>query len=137
MRSRELHVCRRPTPNGTQHPSVFPLNTEEVITAANRFKAQKVGATEEKHCVFAACENGHIDPTTPQKTWRSAWRTLRLENIKKGVWLAGFRFHDLRHHAITKLAESGASDQTITAIAGHVSREMLEHYSRMRFAAKR
>ena len=40
------------------------------------------------------------------------------------------RPHDLRHHAITKLAESSeSSEQTIMAIAGHVSREMLEHYS--------
>jgi integrase len=51
--------------------------------------------------------------------------------------LADFRFHDLRHHAITELAESGASDQTIMAIAGHVSREMLEHYSHIRLEAKR
>ena len=51
--------------------------------------------------------------------------------------LAGLRFHDLRHTAITKLAESQASDQTIMAIAGHVSRQMLEHYSHIRLAAKR
>ena len=36
---------------------------------------------------------------------------------------AGFRFHDLRHQAITELAESKASDQTIMSIAGHVSQE--------------
>jgi len=51
--------------------------------------------------------------------------------------LAGLRFHDLRHTAITKLAESQASDQTIMAIAGHVSRAMLEPYSHIRMAAKR
>jgi hypothetical protein len=46
--------------------------------------------------------------------------------------------HDLRHYAITKLAESSeASEQTIMAIAGHVSREMLEHYSHIRQEAKR
>jgi integrase len=50
---------------------------------------------------------------------------------------AGLRFHDLRHTAITKLAESLASEQTIMAIAGHVSRRMLEHYSHIRMAAKR
>jgi len=35
----------------------------------------------------------------------------------------GLRFHDLRHTAITDLAESQTSDQTIMAIAGHVSPE--------------
>ena len=51
--------------------------------------------------------------------------------------LASLRFHDMRHQAITELAESEASDQTILSIAGHVSREMLEHYSHIRIETKR
>ena len=51
--------------------------------------------------------------------------------------MAGFRFHDCRHHAITELAESQASDATIMALAGHVSRKMLEHYLHVRQEAKR
>jgi integrase len=43
----------------------------------------------------------------------------------------------LRHCAITKLAEGDASDATIMAVAGHLSREMMEHYSHVRMAAKR
>jgi hypothetical protein len=35
------------------------------------------------------------------------------------------------------LSESQASDQTIMSIAGHVSKRMLEHYSRIRTDAKR
>src|SRR5580698_8531641 len=50
---------------------------------------------------------------------------------------AELRFHDLRHHAITELAESQASDQTIMSIAGHVSQKMLAHYSHVRMEAKR
>jgi len=50
---------------------------------------------------------------------------------------ARLRFHDLRHHAITELAESQASDQTVMAIAGHVSSKMLAHYSHVRMDAKR
>ena len=48
----------------------------------------------------------------------------------------GFRFHDLRHCAITSLAESSAADSTIMAIAGHVRRRMLERYSPVRMEAK-
>jgi len=73
-----------------------------------------------------------FDPTKHVKSWRSAWRTLT-----KKAGLPGFRFHDLRHCAITSLAESGASDSTIMAIAGHVSRRMLERYSHVRMEAKR
>jgi integrase len=90
-------------------------------------RASAIGGAQPDHYVFPACENGHFDPTTPQKSWRSAWRSLR-----KAAGIATLRFHDLRHHAITELAESQASDATIMAIAGHVSREMLEHYSHVR-----
>ena len=97
----------------------------------------------------------------PAEGWRSAWRKLtnaiecprcgELQqpsetcsnqkcnaDIKKAKSpIASLRFHDLRHHAITELAESQASDQTITAIAGHVSPRILAHYSHVRLEAKR
>jgi len=85
------------------------------------------------------------DPTKPMMTWRSAWRAIRAEAAKgdpeKGIAplarLARLRFHDLRHHAITELAETAAGDQVIRSIAGHVSQRMLEHYSHVRLEAKR
>jgi hypothetical protein len=65
-----------------------------------------------------------------RRPWRTAWRSA----LKRAGFLC--RFHDLRVTCITKLAES-ASDMTIMAIAGHVSKHMLEHYSRIRVEAKR
>jgi len=47
------------------------------------------------------------------------------------------RLHDSRHTLITELAESGVGDQTIMDIAGHVSKQMLKHYSHIRMRAKR
>ena len=47
------------------------------------------------------------------------------------------RFHNLRHTAITNLCESGALEETIMAIAGHVSRKMMSHYAHIRTEAKR
>ena len=44
---------------------------------------------------------------------------------------------DSRHTLVTELAESGAGDQTIKDIAGHVSPQMLKHYSHIRMKAKR
>jgi hypothetical protein len=38
---------------------------------------------------------------------------------------------------ITDLAESGADDQTIRDIGGHVSKQMLKHYSHIRMEVKR
>jgi integrase len=101
------------------------------------------------------------DPTKPMSTWRTSWRSLtraiecpqccmlqspakicanedcKAELSELRSPLHGLRFHDLRHHAITELAEGQASDQTIRSIAGHVSQRMLEHYSHVRLDAKR
>jgi len=112
--------------------------------------------------IFPSAEGySQPDPTKPMTGWRSAWRSLtravkcpvcrELQNpsptcrraqcgadiskVKSST--AGLRFHDLRHHAITELAESQASDRTIMSIAGHVSQQMLAHYSHVRIEAKR
>jgi integrase len=47
------------------------------------------------------------------------------------------RWHDNRHRLVTELAESGAGDDVIMSIAGHVSRAMLSRYSHVRMEAKR
>ena len=72
-----------------------------------------------------------FDPTRPIRTWKRAWRRLTQE-----AGLAGLRFHDLRHHAITELAEMGVADHVLESITGHLSRRMLEHYSHQRLKAK-
>ena len=112
---------------------LIPLNAHALIALRElHSRASAIGGTDPDHFVFPACENGRFDPSSPQKSWRSAWRSLR-----KAAGIPGLRFHDLRHHAITELAESQASDATIMAIAGHVSRQMLEHYSHVRLDLKR
>jgi integrase len=71
------------------------------------------------------------DPTRPITTLKTSWNNVRNRAGAKG------RFHDTRHTLITELAESGAGDQTIMDIAGHVSRQMLARYSHIRMEAKR
>ena len=99
-------------------------------------RAKELRAVKPEHYLIPRRVSGKkFDPTQPPSRWgwRTAWRKLT-----KDAGLQGLRPHDLRHHAITKLAESSeASEQTIMAIAGHVSREMLEHYSHIRQEAKR
>jgi integrase len=141
---------------------VIPLNEDALFAMLGLLKqAQTAGADAADHFVFPACENGTIDPLKPQKSWRTAWRSLtrgihcpacgefqsaepvcrnekcKADNSKVKSPTAGLRFHDLRHTAITILAESNASEQTVMSIAGHVSRKMLEHYSHIRMDAKR
>ena len=123
-------VGRSKTPAGIR---VLPLNRDAVAVLAElRDRAEKLGADAAEHYVFPTCESGHFDPRRPMKTWRKAWRKLTT-----AAGLRGLRFHDLKHHAVTEMAERDASDMTNMAIAGHVSRRMLEHYSHIRMEAKR
>lgn len=46
--------------------------------------------------------------------------------------LQAVRFHDLRHTAITTMAEKGLPEQTIMAQVGHVSHEMMKTYTHIR-----
>jgi integrase len=155
-------TVRRSTTKTDAGERVIPLNASAMAAIVELYRRAKLnGGIEPSHYVFPACEHEKIDPTRPQTTWRTAWRRLtrmincpvcsRLQDpgevcsnneckadiSKVKSPTAGLRFHDLRHHAITELAESQASDQTIMSIAGHVSPKMLAHYSHVRLEAKR
>ena len=137
MFKRTLTVGRSKTAAGSGR--MIPLNGPAyaaLVRWAGRFPEAKPA-----DYVFPACENvridcprfnaARIDPSRPMKGWRTAWRRA-LKDAGLTV-----RFHDLRHTCITKLAEGQGSEQTLMAIAGHVSRKMLEHYSHIRLEAKR
>ena len=53
-------------------------------------------------------------------------------DIKRTVGCADFRFHDLRHEAVSRFVEGGLSDQEVSAISGHKSMQMLKRYTHLR-----
>ena len=161
---RSLTVRRSKTDAGER---VIPLNADAwqaILQLRDRSKALFGDSLSSDWYVFPRAEGFYKpDAKLPMGRggWRTAWRSLTRaircpvcgksqepgeicsnEECKADIHevkspLAGLRFHDLRHHAITELAESQASDQTIRSIAGHVSEKMLEHYSHIRLDAKR
>ncbi len=108
----------------------FIAEHEHLIEAAERNAALIPQGTIRS--LANASADDAIDFTKPQKSIRTAWRSMT-----RAVGLKRFRFNDLRHQTITELAESGAADATMMALAGHVSKRMLDHYSRVRMVAKR
>ncbi|MCG5260861.1 tyrosine-type recombinase/integrase [Cupriavidus gilardii] len=52
-----------------------------------------------------------------EKAWTHAKRPAGLED---------FRFHGLRHEAVSRFVEAGLSDQEVSAISGHRSMQMLK-----------
>lgn len=137
-------TVRRPTTKTDAGCRVIPLDSTATKAIARLLeRAQMLGAKDPPHYLFPFCrfrqtkrdvsstDTGY-DVSRPTTGWRSAW-----ESQREAAGSSGLRFHDLRHHCITRLAESGVPDRVIMSIAGHVSKEMLEHYNHIRMEAKR
>ena len=111
----------------------IPINAELFSTLAEHKTWYEINVcpVDSQLYVFPFGDCRKYYPERPISSFKTSWKNVRK---KAGVTI---RFHDLRHTAITKLAESGAPAETIMAIAGHISREMLSHYSHIRTEAKR
>jgi integrase len=98
-------------------------------------RARGLGSSEPQHYAmpFRWCK-GSWDPTRPMSNSgiKKPWEAVRSA---AGVpWL---RIHDLRHTAITRLAESGTPIPVIMSMAGHISRRMMQHYTQISEQAQR
>ena len=126
-----LAVGRSKTEGGEGR--TIPLNSDlfGVLTDYVEWYKLKFGATRPEWYVFPFGSPQPTDPTRHVTTLKTVWSNIREKAGVKGRW------HDNRHTLVTELAESGAGDQTIMDIAGHVSKQMLKHYSHIRMEAKR
>ena len=118
-----LAVGKSKTTAGTGR--VIPLNARSIAVLSHWhglfpevqpehyvFSHEKYGlaGNDRKQCAY------EIIPTEPMHRWKVAWESTRkAANVP-------CRFHDLRHTFISRLAEPQASDSTVMALAGHVSR---------------
>jgi integrase len=113
-----------------------PLNS--IALAAARYLvelAKERGSTEPEHYLIPfRVKKGLYDPRRPAGPCfiRTAFRA-----IAKGCGLSWVTPTTFRHQAITKLLESGAPDETVRAIAGHVSEKAMKYYSHIRLEAKK
>ena len=128
---RILTVGKSKTSAGTGR--TIPINAELFSTLAEHktWYETNVCPVDSQLYVFPFGDCRKYHPDRPISSFKTSWKNVRR---KAGVTI---RFHDLRHTAITKLAETGAADETIMAIAGHVSRTMLSRYAHIRTEAKR
>jgi integrase len=139
IESGEIIVSRSKTEGGTGR--IVPL-TRRVCAVLSVWLERFSEADAESyvfpsHCVGFAGNKREprlydIDLAKPIGEWKSAW------NLARETAGLDYRWHDLRHTFISRLAENPmVSEQTITALAGHVSKRMLERYSHIRAQAKR
>lgn len=139
----ELFYVRRDATKSDAGCRAIPLNDQAKWAAARLLeRAAGLGSHLPEHYLFPAYRfrrtkgagpvaGTGYDPNAPMKGWRTAWRALTRK-----AGLPGLRFHDLRHNFVTKHLEAGTPEHTLMAMVGHVSREMLEHYSHVRMKAK-
>ncbi|MGO9012866.1 MAG: tyrosine-type recombinase/integrase [Bryobacteraceae bacterium] len=126
-----LTVGQSKTDAGTGR--TIPLNgtvLDALVDHTGWYKA-RFGETRPDWFLFPGGGRSPKDPTLPITSLKTAWKKIRERAAVSGRW------HDNRHTLITELAESGAGDETIMEIAGHVSRQMLSRYSHIRTEAKR
>jgi integrase len=111
----------------------IPLNSDLLTALVNHatWYTKQFGATRPEWYVFPWGAPRPSDPTRPMVTLKTSWSNVRRKAGVKGRW------HDNRHTMITDLAEGGTPDEVIRDIAGHVSKQMLKHYSHVRMEAKR
>ena len=111
----------------------IPLNSAlyEAMIDYQSWYEKRFGTIQPKWFVFAFGKPWPTDPTRSIVTLKTSW-----DNVRKKAKVEG-RWHDNRHTLITDLAESGTGDETIRNIAGHLSPQMLKHYSHIRMDAKR
>lgn len=118
---------------------LIPLN--EICVRVCRealLAAEKKGSVLPDHYLFPFRLNrgqgrNHYDPTRHLTSFKTAWREML-----KAAGIEELRPYDLRHAAITRLCENpGNSEETIEAIAGHITHDMKKRYSHIRVEARR
>jgi integrase len=110
----------------------IPLNSAllDALVKHSKWYTDRFGTIRPEWYLFPFGKSRN-DPWRPMVTLKTSWTNVRTKAKVEGRW------HDNRHTLITDLAESGAGDETIRDIAGHVSKRMLKHYSHIRMEAKR
>jgi integrase len=115
----------------------IPLESSEVIWAFERLveRAASLGSASPHHYLFPFRESPkRFNPLKPMSDsgLKKQWDAVRIAADLK--WL---RPYDLRHTAITRMAENGVPIAIIMAFAGHMSLKMQQHYTTISMMAKR
>jgi len=113
-----------------------PLETEEVILALEWLlrRAKEKGATEPDHYLYPRRKRrGVYDATKPMTRWCLA---QQFEGVGEEIGADDFTPYDVRHSALSMLANAGTPIDVILAYGGQVSEKMRQHYTTASTLAK-
>lgn len=130
----EIYIPKDAVKNSAR-PRKISLNRTARWAVEQCYKrALHLGASHPDHYLFPFRINRKKwDPERPASRWflRKSWDKLRA-----ATGFTNLNPHDLRHQCITRLLENGVEPETVRAIAGHVTEEMMWYYSHIRRQAK-
>jgi integrase len=115
----------------------IPFGGPQILWALDGLmqRARSLGAGAPHHYLFPFHRGlDKYDVLRPMTVsgMRKPWEACR-----QAAGLPWLRLYDLRHTAITRLAEAGVPIQTVMSMAGHVSLRMQQHYTTISMNAKR
>lgn len=119
----------------TSRPRKIALNSTARWTVEQCYnRALQLGSTKPEHYLFPFREKRNkYNPAKSVSRWflRVSWNKLRDATGFKDL-----NPHDLRHQCITRLLENDVQPETVRAIAGHVTEQMMQYYSHQRIRTK-
>jgi hypothetical protein len=122
-----LKISSEGAKNAHRHRTV-PLGSSDAAWAIKNLllRASAIGSIEPHHYIFPFRKAGKYFPTMAmsESGLKQPWQELREK-----TGLLWFRQYDLRHTAITRLAEAGTPIAIIMSMAGHISDRMRQHYT--------
>jgi integrase len=121
--------------NKYRHRTI-PLDEQALWALKNLLlRAHSVGSKEPSHYLFPFRKgNGPFQPWQPMT---GSGLKKQWNEVRKMTGLTWFRPYDLRHTAITRMAEDGMPLTMIMSFAGHVSAQMTQHYTHVSIQAQR
>jgi len=114
-----------------------PLDSEAIKAAEFLLaRAKSMGSHLPEHALFPTKISSHGSVCDPMQV-SECWHRKCFEEVRAAAGIPWLRPYDLRHTAITRLAEAGTPIQVIMDMAGHVSQKMQQHYTHISMQAKR
>lgn len=142
QRLRDLYLDAKPprieVREGTKNdvrPRVIPLN-QPALEAYRRAvdRAARLGSHRAEHFLFPFRVNRKLyDPNRPASR---SWLRKQVPKLRKASGVEHLKPHGFRHLCVTEMLENGTPEETVIAMAGWVSRKMIETYSHARIEAK-
>ena len=133
--SKTLHIRREHAKNRHRIRTI-PMH-DEAVWAVTRLmeRARTLGAVSPHHHVMPfrlSRSLWDLDRPMSNSGIRKQW-----EAVREAAGVPWLRIHDLRHTAITRMAEAGVPIPVILSMAGHISTRMQQHYTSVSDFAKR